>query len=88
MQNDTQQLLTERGTEYGNTWYLAGKIMKELQLYNYPLFVKTEYGHNWVLMLSKLLRMLFSPYKADNYRDIIGYATLVLEDIERNKNDC
>lgn len=35
-----------------------------------------KFAHNWVLMLSKLIRMLFNPFHIDNYEDIIGYATL------------
>lgn len=70
-------LLKRRKDNYGDTHILAGYVMGLLKdplsdlLANHPKF-----AHNWVLILSKLIRILFNPYHLDNYDDIIGYATL------------
>ena len=74
---DTQSLLKQRGSEYGETHYLVGLVIKTLEEPFIQFVRKTpELVHNWVLMMSKLIRILHSPYKRDNYDDLIGYAEL------------
>lgn len=75
---NVKKLLRDREIQYGNTHELAGNIMGgELKKpFIHLLDVAPQISHNWVLMLSKLIRILFDPYHIDNYDDIIGYATL------------
>jgi len=40
------------------------------------------FGYNWIQMLGKLCRILFSPNKIDHWRDIAGYAELVVREME------
>jgi hypothetical protein len=84
--NDIQGLLKERGSEYGKAWYDAGAILQIFneEIYSSNLFKFTPYGHNWVLILSKLCRALSSPNNTDHWKDIIGYCQLILDDID----DC
>lgn len=72
-------LLEQRGTEYGETWLLVGRLMKEFNVVNTPLFVLSPYGHNWVQIQGKLFRALISPFNADHWFDIACYAALVAE---------
>jgi hypothetical protein len=75
MSADLKTLLQERGEEYGEAWLSAGQVMVVLG-YRHNLFRKSMFAHNWVLILSKMMRALHSPYKEDTWRDIAGYATL------------
>jgi len=84
----TEQLLKERGSVYGDTWRLAGLVLGVLQVpFDYLLKTAPQFSHNWVLMLSKLIRILFSPYNVDHYDDIIGYATLCKKELEKERHD-
>jgi hypothetical protein len=77
MQNDTQQLLTQRKKEYGDAWLIAGYWLNHKAVRDSNLFQESLFTHNFVLILSKLARALHSPYKKDTWQDIAGYATLV-----------
>lgn len=39
----------------------------------------------WVQILCKLVRALETPEKLDHWNDIIGYATLVKDELERRQ---
>jgi hypothetical protein len=85
---DTTKLIEKRGSEYGNTWELVGQIMGILREPFYQfLHEAPSLAHNWVIMQSKMVRMLFSPYKEDHYEDLIGYATLSLEHVRKENDD-
>jgi hypothetical protein len=77
MPKETQQLLDERGKSYGNAHYLTGLVLGVLKkplgemLANAP-----ELSHDWIQVLSKLIRILHDPYKIDSWDDLIGYAML------------
>lgn len=81
---DTNELLEQRGSEYGETHFLVGVIIRVLGepfikfVREYP-----ELIHDWVIMASKLVRIVHSPTKLDNYDDLIGYATLAKGIVER-----
>lgn len=81
---DTKALLAERAITHGETWIVAGEIVQMLQR-NYELMGainSTPYGHNWMLLLSKLIRCLYTPNHVDHWRDLAGYATLVAEHLD------
>jgi hypothetical protein len=73
---------------YGNTWWLVGDIIQILGE-NYLRFtVEYPHGvHNWVLIMSKMVRILFTPKNPDHWRDIAGYATLQLTMLEEIQNE-
>jgi hypothetical protein len=75
--NDTDKLLAERETEYGQAWLIAGYWLHHAAVRNSNLFTESLFAHNFVLIISKLARLLHSPYKKDSWQDIAGYATLV-----------
>jgi len=81
--NVIDELIQSRDAEYGSAWKLAGDILGTFHksIYRSTLFTETTYGHNWVLILSKLIRALSSPYNRDHWQDIQGYAKLVTDDL-------
>jgi hypothetical protein len=80
--NNITTLLNARKNEYGQAWLDSGRVIGLLSE-DFVAFVEAQpyYVHNWVLILSKLIRILHSPNNPDHWRDIAGYATLVLNHI-------
>lgn len=85
---DTQNLLDERGKSYGEAHLLTGLVMGLLQKPLTVMLVENpELAHDWVQMLSKLIRALHDPTKKDSYHDLIGYATLALGILAEKENN-
>ena len=81
-----KRLLEERQQTHGNTWYIAGWIIQLALADEVSSVVKSHWGwtiHNWVLILSKLIRALHTPWEVDHWRDIEGYARLVREELQK-----
>lgn len=83
---NVRELLNERKTEYHNAWYVAGSVLHMFNddIYTSNLFSTTPYGHNWVVILSKMFRALHTPNNTDHWQDIIGYCQLILDDLEQD----
>lgn len=84
-ENDVKKLLDERGKSYGDAWWLAGMVTGVLFNHNVRIFdrlIASFFLHNWVLILSKMMRILVTPYEAEHWKDIEGYARLVRDKIE------
>jgi hypothetical protein len=81
-------LLKERAAVYGGSWKLVGRICLTLQdeLDNL-LMVFPEGWLPWIEILHKLFRILGSPRHLDSWRDIVGYATLVADHIEKENQN-
>jgi hypothetical protein len=77
------KLLEMRENEYGQAWLLSGKVIRII-LSDFTNFTTTAplFVHNWVIMLSKMMRILRSPYNPDHWRDIAGYAMLIVNYLE------
>lgn len=87
MNEQIDELLEAREEVYGDSWFMAGEAMGFLRKPLMNLLSTAPWmAHNWVLMLSKLIRILYSPYHRDNWADIVGYATLVLNSMDENPN--
>jgi len=88
MDTETSRLVEKRGSEYGQAHYLAGLVIGVLEEpFTKMVITHPELVHDWVLMLSKLIRILFSPTKIDHYDDIMGYALLAKRTLEGASND-
>ncbi len=74
-----RDLLVDRDTEYGRAWLVTGRVIK---LLNIHLIIDSGYFFNWVMILNKLIRALTTPRNVDHWRDMAGYAILVLDDLE------
>ena len=84
---NADKLLQERDTAYGGAWKLTGLVVNLLKDHFIKfLEMAPQYSFSWMIMQCKLVRMLSSPYEPDHYKDLIGYATLCLNDIERSKD--
>lgn len=80
-------LLEKRGRGYGDAWKLTGMMVKPVASQVLELAVKKpEMWAPWVLILNKLVRILVTPGRADHWRDIVGYATLVLESLTKKED--
>ena len=78
MRDEVTRTLDERGEVYGEAWLTCGKVTKLLA--SLGLMTKIEhsmYFHNWIIILSKMIRLLATPNHQDSWHDIAGYATLV-----------
>lgn len=81
-------IVEERQAVYGDAWFDAGIVMGVIPHRISNLLVVAPWMlHNWVLILSKLLRATVSPYNKDHWLDIMGYAQLVYDKIEKEDLD-
>lgn len=79
-------LLAARKVEYGDTWLVTGHAIGFIWGNMDPIkLVGSGYVHNWVQIICKAIRILATPYKLDHWRDIAGYATLVVRDLEKGE---
>jgi len=85
----TENLLNNREKTYGKSWYITGIILGVLKIGDTVLAQACpEYLFSWILILNKLIRALTSPFDEDHWDDIIGYATLVRNDMSSNDCSC
>lgn len=81
--SNIHSLLVRRSKEYGQAWLVAGQLIWYLRVKGLlQQLDETPYMHNFVLILSKLARILKSPSNIDHWKDIAGYATLIVEHLE------
>ena len=84
--SDVRALLKERDTQYAEAWRKTGVLMKLVRKeVDWLLDVFPEGYYNWVIILNKLLRILGDARHIDSWKDIAGYATLVVEYLENEK---
>jgi len=74
-----QQVLAERAQTYGETWKVTGEALKFIGPHMDRLF-DSGMAYPWLMVFAKLMRLLASPNHLDSWRDIVGYATLVVKD--------
>ena len=83
MSESTEELLEDRNTAYGNAWALSGHISRILRINEALLLERMPEAHFPImLIINKCIRAMTTPYNKDHWRDIIGYATLVLNYLE------
>lgn len=89
MNEEISEMLERKQRAYGQAWKLATAILGNREVFaafaNF-VAVTPEYVHNWVIIMSKMMRILTSPENPDHWRDIVGYATLVLDDLTNKRN--
>lgn len=88
----TEELIAHRTKEYGDAWLFVGMVLRSFAdtIYTSRLATQSPFMHNWILILSKLMRALHSPHNRDHWDDISGYAMLVsmhIKEIERGINE-
>jgi len=79
---DVRDLLKERGVDYGNTWWVTSLVMGVIVNRTAVEYtIQYVYWHPLMMIITKLCRTLASPKNAEHWRDIQGYAQLVLDDL-------
>lgn len=86
---DTAQVLTERGTRYGNyleQTAISNKIKESMQEIPTYWDMATDQKDALEMIAVKMSRIVNGdPDYADNWADIAGYATLVKDRLEGNE---
>jgi len=84
--SDGSKIIAERGRDYGGAWVLTGQVLALIQArVGQPQFdmnfieMYANLFHPWYMILNKLMRIVWSPDKLDNWIDIAGYAQLVID---------
>lgn len=84
MTQTPKDLITERDKTYGVAWWMQGSWIQLVLpqvidlVNNFP-----KYFFPWLLITNKCLRILKSPQELDHWKDIQGYAQLVIDDLEK-----
>jgi hypothetical protein len=79
------EVIQERDSQYGQAWFIAGQVIRDLTNLHPGLFRKVTnagYMYAWITIMCKLIRACASPYKRDHWVDIAGYAQMVVTDID------
>lgn len=83
---EVDKLLKERDVQYGQAWKWTGLMMHPIQAKAAELLKNApDLYYNWIIILNKLVRLLADPYHADSWKDIAGYATLVVNHINETQ---
>ena len=86
MSDSIKQLVDSRDKPYAEAWRKTGLLSYAAADEIAKLHKAFPEGwYTWVIILNKLLRILGDPMHIDSWRDIAGYATLVVEYLEKEK---
>lgn len=86
--SQARKLIEERDRPYGNSWLITGVVIDTvIDLFTDFQQKAPELLIPWMMILNKLVRLLFSPYSEDNWKDIAGYVELVLRHFETTRID-
>lgn len=78
-----RDLVDERDAKYGKAWLVTGRLMS---IINTKLLMGRGLFFAWVMILNKLVRATATPDDPDHWKDIAGYALLVVDYLE-GKNE-
>jgi len=85
---DANKLVKERNEQYGAAWKKTGNMMWCVaDQVNEFLISAPDLYYNWVIILNKLGRLLADPWNIDSWKDIAGYATLVVNHLEAEREE-
>lgn len=80
------ELLEERDEAYGPAWQTSSMVLRFLRPERHPIGQSNAY-FPWIMIMNKLHRAMQSPDKRDHWEDIMGYAQLVLGEIDEIRPD-
>lgn len=75
-----RDMLNDRDPYYGEAWLTSGKIISTLPLQS---ILESGLAFSWMMILNKLVRALASPKDIDHWKDMAGYAILVVNHLEK-----
>lgn len=77
---DIDRTLAERKEQYGEAWLVTGQVVNFLDsTASLDRIIVSGLFYNWITILCKLIRLMASPNHYDSWRDIAGYAQLVMD---------
>lgn len=76
---EVEELLEQRGAEYGPAWQITGRWIVENAR---ALVLCGDYAFCVIMVHNKLVRAQTSPFNPDHYLDALGYINLMLQDME------
>jgi hypothetical protein len=82
--NVIRDLVDSRDAQYKQAWRASGIWMSNIAFEDPNAFQKvleTPYMYAWTIIFNKLFRLLVDPRHVDSWKDIAGYATLVVDDL-------
>lgn len=83
MPTSVTELLESRDSEYKGAWRFTGRLLALLHPRMEKLLTEAgEFAFVWIIILNKMIRILGSPRHLDSWKDIEGYAHLVVTEIE------
>lgn len=90
---NVDDLLKQRGQDYDfvgtQAWFLAGEVLGFLQKRrSLDRVLMSPYSFAWIIILVKLIRLLATPTHLDSWKDIEGYARLVLDHVSKNTKEA
>ena len=85
---NVRDFTTSRDNTHGDAWKVTGQVMDFLAgkapvIYMLPSYMILP----WMNILMKVMRILWSPMKRDNWFDIMGYVDLVLREMDEGSRD-
>ncbi len=85
-----RDLIQSRDEEYGSAWITSSRSIDDIPSDLWFKFqVKAmELLYAWVIIHNKLFRILASPRNVDHWKDIAGYAQLVVDYLESDECGC
>lgn len=84
MTTNHDDLIAKRSEEYGEAYQITDRWIKE----NLQALSASPSPFSLILIHNKLTRALTSPRKQDHYDDIIGYAKLLLRELEGAREEA
>lgn len=81
---DIRELVESRNAQYADAWRKTGEVTASLAdeiATMHKAFPQAMVS--WWTILCKLMRVLGDPKHIDSWRDIAGYATLVVDYLEK-----
>lgn len=86
--NQVEEVITERTRMYGQAWKDTGLMVTPVEEALSKFTSAFPEGfYPWVIILNKLVRLLADPRNKDSWKDIAGYATLVLNYLDKEVQD-
>jgi hypothetical protein len=83
MTQDPKNLIKARQQTHGDAWKHTGMALMPILPQVFAFMQKhPKYVFSWVLIFNKLLRALVDPTVLDHWKDIQGYAQLIIDDLE------
>lgn len=89
-EDQVRDLIRNRDKEYGSAWITSSRALDSIPSDLWFRFQVScmELLYSWIIIHNKLFRILASPRNIDHWKDIAGYAQLVVDYLEEEDSRC